>query len=143
LRRGDVELPAHGAIVVHDPIGGPIGVAIAEELGDRCTLVTQDNIAGNELARTGDLAPANTRLAQRSVTIERRSLLRRVASDHVVVEDRFSGVQRSIPCVALVDCGFRIPTEPLVGVAVRAGDAVAPRTVLEAVLEARRVAASI
>ncbi len=143
VRRGGVELPANGVIAVHDPIGGPIGVAIAEELGDRCVLITQDNIAGNELARTGDLAPANTRLAQRGVAIERRSLLRSVAADHVVVEDRYTGAQRSIPCVALVDCGFRAPTEPLAGVAARAGDAVAPRTVLEAVLEARRIAAAI
>jgi mycofactocin system FadH/OYE family oxidoreductase 1 len=143
LRRGDVELAPIGVIVVHDPIGGPIGVAVAEELGDRCVLITQDNIAGNELARTGDLAPANTRLAQCAVTIERRSLLRRVAADHVVIEDRYTGTQRSIPCVALVDCGFRLPTAPFAGVAARAGDAVAPRTVLEAVLEARRLAAAI
>ena len=39
-------------------------------------LVTQDHIAGNELARTGDLAPANVRLAQAGVRIERRTLLR-------------------------------------------------------------------
>ena len=35
-------------------------------------LITQDQIAGNELSRTGDLAPANVRLAQRGVRIERR-----------------------------------------------------------------------
>ena len=33
LRRGDAELPAHGDVVILDPIGGPIGVALAEELG--------------------------------------------------------------------------------------------------------------
>ena len=46
-----------GTIAIFDPIGGPIAVALAEELGDRAVLVTQDHIAGNELARTGDLAP--------------------------------------------------------------------------------------
>ena len=70
--------PSDGDIVVHDPIGGPIGVALAEELGLRAILVTQDNIAGNELARTGDLAPANVRLARAGVRIERRALLVRV-----------------------------------------------------------------
>jgi hypothetical protein len=143
LRKGSVSIPDRGDVVVFDPIGGPIGVALAEELGERAVLITQDNIAGNELARTGDLAPANTRLAQRGVRIERRTLLRVVHSDRVDVEDRYSGLQRSIQCVAVVDCGFRIPTDPIDGVVLHAGDAVAPRTVFEAVLEGRRIALSL
>ncbi len=142
VQRGLVELPDDGTIVVFDPIGGPIAVAVAEALGDRAVLVTQDNIAGNELSRTGDLAPANTRLAQAGVTTERRTLLRAAGSGEVEVEDRFSGQRRTIPCVALVDCGFRLPTDPIDG-AVRIGDAVAPRTIHEAVLEARRAALAI
>ena len=71
-------LPADGDVVVFDPIGGPIAVALAEELGARAILVTQDHIAGNELSRTGDLAPANVRLARAGVRIERRTLLRAV-----------------------------------------------------------------
>ena len=116
VRRGTVTLPAEGDIVVYDPIGGPIGVAIATELGGRAVLVTQDNIAGNELSRTGDLAPANVRLAQAGVRIERRSLLRRVGAGEVVVarplHRRRAGARRA---PALVDCGFRLPTDPLAG----------------------------
>ena len=44
--------PADGEVVLLDPIGGPIAVALAEELGERAILVTQDLIAGNELSRT-------------------------------------------------------------------------------------------
>ncbi len=143
VRAGTATVPTDGTIVVFDPIGGPIGVAIAEELGSRAVLITQDNIAGNELARTGDLAPANTRLARAGVTIERRSLLRAAHAASVAVEDRYSGVRRAIACAAVIDCGFRVPTDPLPGVNVQVGDAVAPRTVHEAVLEARRVAVSI
>ena len=66
VRRG-VALPS-GPIALFDPIGGPIAVALAEELGERAILITQDHIAGNELSRTGDLAPANVRLAQRGDT---------------------------------------------------------------------------
>ncbi len=143
LRSGLVELPAVGVIVLFDPIGGPIAVELATELGERAVLITQDQIAGNELSRTGDLAPANTRLAQRGVTIERRSLLRRVTADHVIVENRFSGQQSRIDCVALVDCGFRLPDNPLPGAVVRVGDCLAPRTILEAVLEARRAALAL
>ena len=142
VRLGSVELPDEGPVVVFDPIGGPIAVALAEELGPRAVLVTQDNIAGNELSRTGDLAPANTRLAQAGVTIERRTLLRIVRAGAVEVEDRYSGERRTMACAALVDCGFRLPTEPIDG-ATQVGDAVAPRTIHEAVLEARRAALAI
>jgi 2,4-dienoyl-CoA reductase (NADPH2) len=146
VRRGDSVLPDSGIIVILDPIGGPIGVSLAEELGERAILVTPDNIAGNELSRTGDLAPANVRLAQRGVHVQRRSVVRAVESRdaHFVVrvQDRFSGLLTEIECVAVVDAGFRLPTAPLNG-AVQIGDCVAPRTILEAILEARRVALKI
>ena len=143
VRRGRVAIPDEGDVVVFDPIGGPVGVALAEELGHRAVLVTQDNVAGNELARTGDLAPANVRLAQAGVRIERRSLLRAVTPDGATVRDRYSGVDRVLPCAAVVDCGFRLPTEPVPGAVAMAGDCVAPRTVHEAILEARRVALAL
>jgi 2,4-dienoyl-CoA reductase (NADPH2) len=142
LRRGTATLP-DGPVVVHDPIGGPIGVACAEELGDRAVLVTQDHIAGNELARTGDLAPANVRLQQRGVRIERRTLLRAVRPGEVEVEDRFTGQRRTIAAAAVVDCGFRLPDEPRADADLRAGDCVAPRTLHEAVLEGRRAALAL
>ena len=132
----------HRGDAIFDPIGGPIAVALAEELGSRAALITQDNIAGNELSRTGDLAPANTRLAQAGVTIERRTLLRAARAGEVDLEDRYSGARRTLACTAVVDCGFRRPTEPIDG-AVQIGDAVAPRTVHEAVLEGRRAAHAI
>jgi 2,4-dienoyl-CoA reductase (NADPH2) len=143
VRRGVVAVPDEGDVVVLDPIGGPIGVAMAEELGARAVIVTQDHIAGNELARTGDLAPANVRLARAGVRIERRAIVRSVGRDRVVVEDRFTGVRRTIPCIAAVDCGFRLPDPALEGTHAQVGDCVAPRTVLEAILDARRAARSI
>ncbi len=143
LRRGTVELPADGDVVLFDPIGGPIAVALAGDLGSRAVLVTQDNIAGNELARSGDLAPANVRLAQAGVRIERRSLLRAVGPGEVTLRDRYTGLDRVLPCAALVDCGFRLPSEPLTGAVAQAGDCVAPRTVHEAILQARRVALAL
>ncbi len=146
LRRGTRHLPADGPIVILDPIGGPIAVALAEELGARATLVTPDNIAGNELSRTGDLAPANVRLARAGVTVQRRSVVRAVArrGDGLVVrvQDRFSGVVTELDAVAVVDAGFRLPTPTIAG-AIQVGDCVAPRTMLEAVLEGRRAAAGI
>ena len=132
-----------GSIALFDPIGGPIAVALAEQLGSRAILITQDQIAGNELSRSGDLAPANVRLQQQGVQIEKRSLLRVVRPGEIELEDRFSGERRTVACAALVDCGFRLPTPPLDGAEAQAGDCVAPRTILEAVLEARRAALAL
>jgi len=147
LRLGSATLPSEGDIVLFDPIGGPIAVALAEELRERSVLVTQDQIAGNELSRTGDLAPANTRLAQAGVRVMRRSLLRRVTLTddglEIEVADRFAPGVTTVPCAAMVDCGFRLPTDPLPGADAAAGDCVAPRTVLEAILEARRIALAL
>jgi len=136
------ELPA-GPVAVWDPIGGPIGVAVAETLrarGRDVSLVTPDLIAGNELSRTGDLAPANVRLLAAGVVIEKRSILRAVDAKGAEVEDRFTGARRHIDAVAVVDAGHRLPEDALwreTGAA-RAGDAVAPRTIREAILEGRR-----
>jgi 2,4-dienoyl-CoA reductase (NADPH2) len=146
IRRGNSALPETGVVVILDPIGGPIGVALAEELGERAILVTPDNIAGNELSRTGDLAPANVRLAQRGARIQRRSVVRTVTKRDsllvVRVQDRFSGEIAEIECAAVVDAGFRLPTTPIDG-SVQVGDCVAPRTILEAILEARRAALAL
>ena len=138
-----------GRAVVFDPVGGPVGVGVAELLaasGRPTSIVTQDQIAGTQLALTGDLAEANSRLQRAGVRRELRSLLRTVADDHVLLEDRWTGEQRTVECALLVHCGHRLPEETLYlhrpGTP-RAGDCVAPRTVLEAVLEARRAALAI
>ena len=142
---------AEGPVLVWDPIGGPIGVSVAETLvaaGRHVTLATPDNIVGNELSRSGDLAPANARLQQAGVVLERRTILRSVGSASVELEDRFSGVTRSIPAVAVIDASPRLPA-PIPDVfggradLLRAGDDVAPRTIHEAILEGRRAALAL
>lgn len=143
------ELPA-GPLVVWDPIGGPIAISVAERLraeGRDVSLATPDLIAGNELGRSGDLAPANVRLQRAGVAIERRLLLRAVTPGAAHLEHRFSGEPRALPAAAVVDAGHRLPDDRLwraTGEALpRAGDAVAPRTIYEAILEGRRWALSL
>jgi len=142
VMNGSAALPESGDIVLHDPIGGPIAIALAQWLGQRAILVTQDNIAGNELSRSGDLAPANVRLAQQGTRVVKRALVRSVARSGegvgVEVQDRYSGETTIYEAAAFIDCGFRLPTEHISTQFHLVGDAVAPRTVLEAVLEARR-----
>jgi hypothetical protein len=138
IRRDRTPVP-DGTVGLFDPIGGPIAVALAAELGDRAVLVVGDNIPGEQLSRSGDLADASVRLQRAGVRIERRTIIRAVTADGIDVEDRFSGEHRTIVCDALVDCGFRLPDDPLETADHRAGDAVAPRTVHEAILEGRRV----
>jgi mycofactocin system FadH/OYE family oxidoreductase 1 len=136
-----------GSVLVLDTVGGPTGVSVAEKLradGREVRIVTQDPIAGTLLSLTGDLADCNTRLQQAGVTRELKSLLRRASDGSALLEDVWTGQQRTVAADVVVDCGGRLPQEDLYETGMlRAGDCVAPRTVLEAVLEGRRVAQSI
>ncbi|MGH9294829.1 MAG: NAD-binding protein, partial [Acidimicrobiales bacterium] len=154
---GRVTFPRGNALsptVVFDPIGGPIGIGVAELLaasGCEVTLVTPDFVVGEQLGRSGDLAPANVRLQRLGVRLIRSGLVRAVEPDHVLVESRWSGVSQSVPAVLLVDAGHRMADDSLArslaaprpGRVQVIGDAVAPRSVLEAVLEGRRAAAAV
>ncbi|GAC1358239.1 MAG: hypothetical protein NVSMB4_17760 [Acidimicrobiales bacterium] len=99
------------------------------------------------MSRSGDLAPANVRLHAAGITLERRSILRRVDRAGAWVEDRFTGATRQLGATVLVDAGYRLPADALwreTGEGLpRAGDAVAPRTILEAILEGRRTALAL
>jgi 2,4-dienoyl-CoA reductase (NADPH2) len=136
-------------VLVLDPVGDGTGVGIAEQVaaaGWPTVLVTPDQVAGTQLARTGDLAPANVRLARAGVVRETRSTLREVIGGRAVLEHVWTGARRTVDCVLVVDCGFRLPADGLWRARphlARAGDCVAPRTVHEAVLEGRRAAALV
>ena len=138
-----------GPVVVHDPVGGPIGVGAAEwlaGLGRQVSIVTPDPVAGTQLSLTGDLADANTRLARAGVRRELRAILRGARSGHALVDDVWTGERRQIACAVLIDCRHRLPEESAYLArpgTPRAGDCVAPRTVLEAVLEGRRRALAV
>ncbi|MGZ4506556.1 MAG: mycofactocin system FadH/OYE family oxidoreductase 1 [Blastococcus sp.] len=136
------ELP-DGPVVVHDPLGGPIGVGVAELLaaaGRQVAVVTPDVVVGERLG--GDLAPANARLLRAGVRRETACVLRSADGRLAVVEDRWTGHTRTIPCAVVVDAGPLLPEDAPTG-GLRAGDAVAPRTVLEAVLDGRRAALAL
>jgi mycofactocin system FadH/OYE family oxidoreductase 1 len=137
-----------GAVVVWDPVGGPVAVSIAETLASTCsvTIVVPDVTAGTQLSLSGDLAAASTRLARAGVRIVRRSVLRQVRAGLVIVEDRHTGVQQTIEAAAVVDAGHRLPNDSLADLVPEAlviGDAVAPRTIYEAILDGRRLAARL
>jgi NADPH-dependent 2,4-dienoyl-CoA reductase/sulfur reductase-like enzyme len=138
-----------GAVAVWDPIGGPIGVAVAELLARErpVVFITHDLIVGQQLSRSGDLAPANVRLHQAGVELIKRSRVRKLAARAVELEDVMSDRAWTVEAAALVDCGHRLPEDRLWHATgehfSRAGDAVAPRTGYEAVLEGRRAALAV
>ena len=113
--------------------------------GRRAVLVTQDHIAGNELSRTGDLAPANVRLA---AAWRAHRAPRRIAA---VGRDpaRSSWRTASAACAARRLRGrgrLRVPPAHRAAAPAptcQAGDCVAPRTIHEAILEGRRAALAI
>ena len=148
---GDPSSVPDGPVLVWDPIGGPIGIGVAEQLaatGREVHLATPDQIVGNELARAGDLGPANARLAQAGVLMHKRAVLRSVGPQGAALEDRFNAEVTKVGVASVVDAGHRLPDDelwaqvhPVLGSrASQIGDCVAPRTVAEAVLEGRRVA---
>jgi 2,4-dienoyl-CoA reductase (NADPH2) len=147
VETGGLDRLPDGPVAVWDPVGGPEGVSVAELVatsGRAVALITPDLIAASQLGLTGDLAPANTRLQAAGVEIVRRAVLVSVGPGQVVVEDRFGGARTTLEARLLVDAGHRLPDESLWkatgGRHLRAGDAVAPRTAGDAVLEGRRAA---
>jgi len=142
-------VPAGAHAVILDSIGGPIAVSVAEMLShlDRTvTMVTSDAFAGQMLSLTGDLAACNSRLAQRGIEIVRRVKVVGIGAGSVTVQHLFSGERRVIEGV-VIDAGPRLPNTELWrstgGHHIRIGDSVAPRTIHEAILEARRAVAEI
>jgi mycofactocin system FadH/OYE family oxidoreductase 1 len=148
---------AGSQVLVHDPVGGPVGVAVVELLarqGHRLSIVTQDQIVGTGLSLSGDLADANSRLQQAGVVRVLSCILRAVTVEGAVVEQRWTGEKHVIPADLVVDASHRLADsqlyDALVGAdpslrdeLVRAGDCVAPRTVHEAILEGRRAALTV
>jgi 2,4-dienoyl-CoA reductase (NADPH2) len=148
---------AGSRVLVHDPVGGPVGVAVVELLarqGHRLSIVTQDQIVGTGLSLSGDLADANSRLQQAGVVRVLSSILRAVTVEGAVVEQRWTAEKQVIPTDLVVDASHRLADsqlyDALVGAdpslrdeLVRAGDCVAPRTVHEAILEGRRAALTV
>jgi mycofactocin system FadH/OYE family oxidoreductase 2 len=138
-----------GPVLVHDPVGDAVGVGVAEQVaaaGRDAVLVTPDQVAGVQLARTGDLVPANSRLARAGVVRELRSRIVAVRDGCAVLEHVWTGERREVACAAVIDCGPRLPADDLWRARPhlpRAGDCIAPRTVHEAVLEGRRAALAL
>ncbi|KAA0018381.1 mycofactocin system FadH/OYE family oxidoreductase 1 [Antrihabitans cavernicola] len=133
-----------GPVLVFDPVGGPVGVGVAEMLRSDChevAIVTPDLVVGKQLDRTGDLAASNVRLQQAGIVRHRASVVRSVIDRSALLENTFTGVTTSIPCAVLIDCTHRLPDRSVqIPGGVRVGDCVAPRTALEAVREGRSAA---
>lgn len=145
-----------GRLLVWDPIGGPIGVAVAmwlTEQGREVAVATPDPVVGSELARGGDLVGANVRLQRAGVVRHLFSVVREQRDGTAVLENRHTGERTTVECAAVVDCSPRRPGQWPAGSAafgdigaatmISAGDCVAPRTVLEAVREGRHAARRI
>ena len=100
---------------------------------------------GEKLSLTGDLAPSQVRLHGAHIRLIKQSLVRRVRKGHVKVEDRFSGTADVIAAAVFIACGHRLPDHTLDPdeTLPQVGDRVAPRTIHEAILDARRVALAL
>lgn len=137
-----------GPVVVDDPMGDGAAIAYAELLaaqGREVAVVTPDVLVGPGLAATGDLVDAQSRLARAGVRRVTESRVVAVAADEVVVADVVTGERTVLPAAVLVDGSpRRAPTGGAGGAGgLRIGDALAPRTVAEAVREGREAAEAL
>ena len=77
----------------------------------------------------------------------RRQKLRRVSAGRITVEHQFSNEVRELEAGAVIDCSHRWPDDDLWhrtgGRATRVGDAIAPRTVGDAIREGRAAALAL
>ena len=104
-----------GPVVVHDPVGGPAGVAMAEWLaagGRTVTLVTPDQVAGTQLSphrRPGrrQRPPAAGR-GDPGAAVAAPQLKPGHRHGRALLEDAWTGEQQEIGCAAVVDCGPRL-----------------------------------
>jgi NADPH-dependent 2,4-dienoyl-CoA reductase/sulfur reductase-like enzyme len=136
-----------GPVVVDDPVGDGAAVALAERLaadGREVAIVAPGVLVGPGLARTGDLVDAQARLARAGVRRVREARVAGFADGAVTVVDVVTGAETVLPAAALVDAAPRRAgvVTPRPGLHV-AGDAVAPRTVAEAVREGRAAARAL
>ncbi|MFZ2172941.1 MAG: mycofactocin system FadH/OYE family oxidoreductase 1 [Rhodococcus sp. (in: high G+C Gram-positive bacteria)] len=136
-----------GPLVLFDPVGGPVAVALAERLaaqGREVSILTPDAVAGSRLGMSGDLADANARLQRAGVIRHLDSSVVSVDSAGLHARNRYTGEDTTVACAVLVDCSHRLPHDILSRPGtVAAGDCVAPRTVLEAVREGRLAAYAV
>ncbi len=133
--------------VVWDPVGGRIGVAVAEHLAAHGRVVeyaTTDPIPGSRLAPTGDLVAANARLHRAGVRRHLGVAVRSVDASGVRLGHRVTGAEVAVHAATLVDCSVGLPDDRsgrpgLDGI----GDCIAPRTVREAIREGHRLASEL
>ena len=132
------------AVVVLDPVGGPVGIGAVELLaaaGASVTLVTPDVVPGSQLSPSGDLVAASTRLAAAGVPVVCHAVATQIRGGSVVLEDRFTGEACELAARTVVEAGHRVVATGDWPEGARViGDAVAPRGILMAMLEARRAA---
>lgn len=126
-----------GPVVVWDPVGGPVAVALAERFakaGRDVSVVTVDQTIGRHLSLSGDLAPANVRLQRAGIQRHLLSKILRVGDGGAEVEDVHTGQRRMIECAVVVDCSHRSAEDSLHGPRrMTIGDCVAPRSAAEAI----------
>lgn len=126
-------------VVVWDPVGDRVAVAVAEHLatlGRAVDYATVDPIAGSRLSPTGDLVAANTRLQRAGITRHLGVTVRAVDSSGVHLDHLITGASVTVADAILVDCSVGLPDDRLRRPGLDGiGDCIAPRTVREAIRE--------
>ncbi len=135
--------------VVLDAVGDQVGMGVAEWLADRgwqVEVVTGDMFAGQRLTATMELTPWNQRAAAKGIVLRPQVDVERTSDGTLTALDHFDRTPVPVEAADLiVAVAHEVPDEDLYftlkesGQRVfRAGDAVAPRTMSQAILEGYR-----
>lgn len=132
-----------------DDLGDEEGQLLAELIivsGADLIMVTRDPVIGSRRAETGDLVTGLSRLRSGKVETHTLSTVRRTGTQDVCIEGRFGGQAHHRQVDGVVVTGARHgrhALSPLPFKAIPLGDALAPRSMRSAILDAQLLARSM
>ncbi|MGC8480431.1 MAG: hypothetical protein ACP5PJ_02695 [Acidimicrobiales bacterium] len=135
--------------VLVDDLGDEEGQFLAEliiESGADLIMVTRDPVIGSRRAETGDLVTGLSRIRSGNVETHTLSTVRPTGAQTISIEGRFGGPTHHRQVDGVVVTGARralSDVSPLPFNAIPLGDALAPRSLRSAILDARLLASSL
>lgn len=150
--RGDKEITGQRIVVIDetDSHGVLSAVELLAAAGNRVEVVTEAWYVGQDLVATHDIAHWMQHVLPLGVVLTPHTTVVRIEPGEVIVTDRFSEGERSLPAEYVVLGTYELPEQTLYDSLkgrlprlFRAGDCVAPRRIEQAILEGRQVGSQV
>jgi 2,4-dienoyl-CoA reductase (NADPH2) len=148
-------LPGSGRVVVLDRQGGYPAIdaaTLAAGRGRPVTVVSEDTFAASQLGATGELAPWYRAAAGQGIELRPMTTVLEIAADSLLLRHRFGCDEERLAADCVVVADHELPDDALHHELAageprmelhRVGDCLAPRRVLQAVLEGGRAGRAV